>query len=115
MARVTQFDWQNPNVQLELNLAATIIETDACIEWAGDYLNERPILRVNKSTRSAPRLVYQRHFGEISQAIVVINTCKNLRCVNPRHLKAVSRSSCAKEACRHVANLSADRSVSRKS
>jgi hypothetical protein len=95
-----QFEWLQPDIKLLLDSHAPEIETDNCINWSGLYLSERPAVRVAGSTRSATRLVYQRSWGQINQSIIVVNTCGNTGCVNPKHMKGVTRSEIAKKAAK---------------
>lgn len=64
---------------------------DTCLDWSGPILNGRAILRIGRSTASAPKLVYELFVGPVPESWVVRQTCGNLRCVNPQHLICVSR------------------------
>lgn len=64
---------------------------EGCLEWPGHILNGRAVLRIGRSTASAPKLVYELYVGPVPENWVVRQKCCNLRCVNPNHLICMSR------------------------
>lgn len=75
-----------------LKLLVGVDFTNQCRDWVGPILQNRAVVRYNRHTYSAARLVYEVYRGEIPENYIVRQTCKNLKCVNPKHLVAISRA-----------------------
>ena len=66
---------------------------NGCWEWQGyvNYKGYGAFRSENNGRRiNVHRFAYQHFIGEIPQGFVVDHICKNTRCANPNHLRAVS-------------------------
>jgi len=78
---------------LSLFQARYTISGDGCWIWLG-YSNRVPpqlLMRVNGKVSRVNRLSYTHFKGPIPNDYLVTQTCQIKRCVNPAHLKAVTR------------------------
>jgi hypothetical protein len=82
-----------PRKSLEERLWAKVNKTPKCWLWTGGNSGGYPIigLKPQKKTIRVSRYVYENTFGPIHTNLVVSALCKNTFCVNPLHLKTVSR------------------------
>ena len=78
---------------------AKVIPTDGCWHWTG---NPTPtgygMLGIKKQMRYAHRIAYEHFNGPIPDGMTIDHICKNPGCVNPQHLRMLSRS----ENCRQT-------------
>jgi hypothetical protein len=66
---------------------------DTCWKWTGSK-NDKGYgqIRNNKKIFYAHRISYEIHNGSINDGQVVIHSCDNPECTNPRHLKVGSQA-----------------------
>lgn len=87
---------------VELDLSNPIIErfnryspdrpVGGCWEWQGTMFSQGyGALSVRGKNRYAHRVSYTLHKGPIPPGLVIDHECKNTRCVNPDHLRAVTQ------------------------
>ena len=67
------------------------VQDDGCWLWtglvsAGGYGKTA----IRRKTLAAPRVFYAHFTGQIPDSHVIVQTCRNRRCVNPEHLEAVT-------------------------
>jgi len=69
-----------------------VSKADDCWNWTG-YITDAGYgqFRFNGKTQRAHRVSYILKYGEISDNLVIDHLCKNKKCVNPKHLEAVSQ------------------------
>jgi hypothetical protein len=73
-------------------LAKTVVGTDdECWEWTGAKCKGHGVMRTYGKQERVHRLVYEHEFGHIPAGFDIHHTCVNRSCVNPAHLKALSR------------------------
>ena len=69
----------------------SVDKTKSCWNWTGNIsLGYGQFASSKKSTRNAHRVLFEHFNGEVGK-LDVHHTCKNKKCVNPAHLKAISR------------------------
>ena len=74
------------------NFWAKVEKTETCWTWTGAKLGGgHGVFGVEGVTKLAHRLSYEMAHGPIPAGFVVIQTCDNKACVNPPHLKAVTK------------------------
>lgn len=72
---------------------AKVRKTDRCWEWVGAaFQNGYGAFWIDGKTTGAHRASYQIHIGEIPQGLEIDHLCKNIKCVNPKHLEVVTKS-----------------------
>lgn len=70
--------------------AATMPEPNSgCWLWTRPLNRGYGRLRVDGRNRMAHRLSYQRHVGDLLDALTIHHLCRNRACINPAHLEAV--------------------------
>lgn len=68
-------------------------EWSGATRWAGAHPDEKyGVIRVAGKARPAHRVLYEMIHGEIPEGLEIDHQCRNKLCVNPRHLKAVTRT-----------------------
>ena len=66
---------------------------DDCIEWDGPTITTHGNTYgrlVGRKMVFAHRVAYEEEYGEIPDGLVIDHLCRNGKCVNPKHLEAVS-------------------------
>lgn len=78
---------------LTLSITATSGGADTpCVEWYTAPADGYPRLNVKGRKTRAHRTLYEAQHGELPPGYVVHHTCENKRCVNPDHLRGVTRA-----------------------
>src|SRR5262245_59779324 len=65
---------------------------DGCMVWTGS-VSSGGYGRIgigNRKSASSNKLVYEHFVGAVSDVLELDHLCRNLRCVNPQHLEAVT-------------------------
>lgn len=62
-----------------------------CWYWAGNTNRVYGIIQHKKRAILAHRYAYERFVGPIPAGLEIDHMCRNVLCVNPRHLRAVTR------------------------
>lgn len=69
-----------------------VSKTKSCWNWNGYVTNSGyGQFRFEGKTQKAHRVSYILEHGAIPNGLVIDHLCKNKRCVNPKHLEAVSQ------------------------
>lgn len=66
-------------------------KVDGCWLWTSSCSNGSPTFRANGRMHSARRWMYRQHH-DLNSTHIVANTCGERRCVNPGHLKSMTKS-----------------------
>jgi hypothetical protein len=71
----SKVDWKNKSV-------------NDCWNWIGNYVNECGVgqIKINNVRYSANRVAYIHYFGQLSDNIMLIQSCENKKCCNPYHM-----------------------------
>lgn len=71
-----------------------IIENNCFICTSHKYYRNTLHICLDSKQRGVPmaRAIYKQYVGDITDEQRIVRTCKNSRCINPAHLKAVSNS-----------------------
>jgi hypothetical protein len=71
----------------QFNIAA-LDKENTCLEWVGYFDSYgRPSFHLNGQYRLVKHVMYESWFDKVEDGLAVINTCRNLKCVRPDHLK----------------------------
>lgn len=72
-------------------MQALDLKSDECVEWPGAMRNGYGVKKMGSTTINAHRWVYEQATGKkIPKGMAVDHTCRNRKCVNPKHLEVVS-------------------------
>lgn len=66
-------------------------KVDGCWLWVGAMNRNIGVFRANRRTHNAGRWLYRQHH-ELNSTHLVVTTCGNRHCVNPDHLKSMTKS-----------------------
>lgn len=85
MAALENLQWAEPRV------ADYVVSKTGCWVWVG-YTTGRgyAAVRTGNTSRVVHRILYERDKGPIPDGMVLDHLCRNIRCVNPDHLEAVT-------------------------
>lgn len=72
------------------NFWKKIVKTDDCWNWVGAKTCGYGVVKINKKTVYAHRLIYKSIKGKIKKGLYIDHICKNRGCVNPDHLRQVT-------------------------
>lgn len=67
-----------------------VLAENGCWQWTKSCRNGYPALSVNKRQQGAHRYSYELFVGPIPEGYTIDHLCRNKRCVNPKHLEAVT-------------------------
>lgn len=88
------------SVEEVLNRLAKMVEPglpdNEC--WPANGYKSYPSITINGKGYAATRVVCTLHHGEIPDGYHVAHSCDNPRCINPKHLEAVTPSENARQA-----------------
>jgi hypothetical protein len=85
--------WGMRGVPLETRFAAKYEKNPetGCWDWtASRFTNGYGCFRLAGETRGAHRVAYEIYVGEIPEGLTIDHLCRNVLCVNPAHLEAVT-------------------------
>lgn len=87
--------------------------SESCWLWLGSkYGNGYGAFHVNRIKRLAHRVSYEIHIGEIDPGMVLDHICRVRHCVNPKHLRVVTRQeNTLASGSESVAKKNADKKV----
>lgn len=71
---------------------AVLAERDKCWSWKG-YISDGgyALIRCSRFNIRAHRFAYESYIGAIPEGLVLDHECRNRACVNPWHLKPMTR------------------------
>lgn len=75
----------------EIRFWSKVLVVDSCWEWVG-ALNPYPGIRIGGKMRRAHRVSYEHFKGQVPIGLELDHLCRNVRCVNPDHLEAVTHA-----------------------
>lgn len=71
-------------------IMARCTEDGDCLMWGGPMANGSPQIVVDQRYRQARRIVYEHAKGEIKDGTHPVMTCRNAKCLNPDHMRALT-------------------------
>lgn len=87
-----EWDWL-PNMHIRRGVAGHVITEGGCWEWAGCYgAAGYGQVSINGKHASTHRVAYEHFTGQsIPDGMCIDHICRNPPCVNPNHLRVVTR------------------------